>query len=137
MVLACCCSNAGRFPRHKVCGEFVSAESLELLSDLLAPQDTGLVADAVRIARARLFLDGRMIETPVDPPAASISRLDLDAALWDSAEKAELTAGSKLSCKVFPGHGPFLVTTSVGEFESRALINASGRWSNLNPTGPT
>jgi flavin-dependent dehydrogenase len=27
----------GRFPRHKVCGEFVSAESLELLNDLLSP----------------------------------------------------------------------------------------------------
>ena len=25
----------GRFPRHKVCGEFVSAESLTLLKDLL------------------------------------------------------------------------------------------------------
>ena len=25
----------GKFPRHKVCGEFVSAESLELLSSLL------------------------------------------------------------------------------------------------------
>jgi 2-polyprenyl-6-methoxyphenol hydroxylase-like FAD-dependent oxidoreductase len=33
------------------------------------------------------------------------------------------------------GTGPFLVTTSVGEFESRALVNASGRWSNLNPAG--
>jgi flavin-dependent dehydrogenase len=31
----------GQFPRHKVCGEFVSAESLELLSDLLAPQHAG------------------------------------------------------------------------------------------------
>ena len=29
------------------------------------------------------------------------------------------------------GDGPFLVKTSVGEFESRALINASGRWSDL------
>jgi flavin-dependent dehydrogenase len=29
----------GRFPRQKVCGEFVSAESLALLADLLAPQD--------------------------------------------------------------------------------------------------
>jgi len=25
----------GRYPRHKVCGEFVSAESLDLLSTLL------------------------------------------------------------------------------------------------------
>ena len=27
----------GRFPRHKVCGEFVSAESLHVLEKLLGP----------------------------------------------------------------------------------------------------
>jgi menaquinone-9 beta-reductase len=31
------------------------------------------------------------------------------------------------------GTGPFQVLTTTGDFESRALINASGRWSNLNP----
>ncbi len=34
----------GRFPRHKVCGEFVSAESLDLLQDLLAPAHRSLIA---------------------------------------------------------------------------------------------
>ena len=125
----------GQFPRHKVCGEFVSAESLELLSELLAPQHAVLVADAVRIARARLFLDGSMIETPVDPCAASISRLDLDAALWDSAERSGVDGRQQVVVQSISGTDPFLVTTSVGEFKGRALINASGRWSNLNPTG--
>ena len=125
----------GQFPRHKVCGEFVSAESLELLSDLLAPRHAGLVADAVRIARTRLFLDGRMIQTPLDPSAASISRLDLDAALWDSAERSEVDGRQQVVVQSVSGTDPFLVTTSVGEFEGRALINASGRWSNLNLTG--
>src|SRR5580704_460027 len=75
----------GRFPRHKVCGEFVSAESLSLLSDLLTTQHATLFSESVRVPRARIFLDGRMLHAPVDPPAASISRLDLDAALWHSA----------------------------------------------------
>ena len=39
----------GRFPRHKVCGEFVSAESLSLLRDLLDHQYVALIRDAVRI----------------------------------------------------------------------------------------
>jgi len=125
----------GQFPRHKVCGEFVSAESIEILSDLLAPQHAGLVTDAVRIARARLFLDGSMIETPFAPSAASISRLDLDAALWDSAERSEVDGRQQVVVQSISGTDPFLVTTSVGQFEGRALINASGRWSNLNPTG--
>jgi flavin-dependent dehydrogenase len=125
----------GQFPRHKVCGEFVSAESLELLSDLLVPQHTELVVKAVRIARARLFLDGRMIETPFDPFAASISRWELDAALWDSAETSGVDGRQQVVVQSISGTDPFLVTTSMGEFEGRALINASGRWSNLNLTG--
>ena len=28
--------------------------------------------------------------------------------------------------------GPFSVATTIGEFEARAIVNASGRWSNLN-----
>ncbi len=51
----------GRFPRHKVCGEFVSAESLSLLNELLDHEHTVLLRDAVRIPRARLFLDGRTL----------------------------------------------------------------------------
>jgi len=123
----------GRFPRHKVCGEFVSAESLDLLFDLLAPQHARLFPAAVRIPRARVFLDGRTLHTPVDPPAASISRLDLDAALWDSAEHCGVDGRQQVAVQSVSGTGPFVVKTSGGEFESRALINASGRWSNLNP----
>src|SRR6202030_3769376 len=68
----------GRFPRHKVCGEFVSAESLSLLKTLLDSQHASLLRDAVQIPAARLFLDRRTLSTVVDPPAASIARLDLD-----------------------------------------------------------
>ncbi|HXM22582.1 MAG TPA: NAD(P)/FAD-dependent oxidoreductase [Terriglobales bacterium] len=123
----------GRFPRHKVCGEFVSAESLDLLADLLAPQHARLFPEAIRIPRARVFLDGRTLHAPVDPPAASISRLDLDQALWDSAEHCGAESRQQIVVHSISGTGPFLVKTSVGEFESRALVNASGRWSNLNP----
>jgi menaquinone-9 beta-reductase len=126
----------GRFPRQKVCGEFVSAESLDLLADLLIDQHGHLLSDAVRIPRSRVFLDGRVIETLVDPPAASISRIDLDAALWDSAEQCGVEVRQKVVVQGISGTGPFLARTSEGEFKSRALINASGRWSNLNPAPP-
>jgi flavin-dependent dehydrogenase len=126
----------GRFPRHKVCGEFVSAESLDLLANLLAPQHARLFSDAVRIPRARVFLDGRTLQTPVDPPAASISRLDLDAALWDSAEQCGVDGRQQIVVQDISGIGPFLVKSSAGAFESQALINASGRWSNLIPASP-
>jgi flavin-dependent dehydrogenase len=123
----------GRFPRHKVCGEFVSAESLELLVDLLAPQHARLFSDAVRIPHARIFLDGRTLQSRVNPPAASISRWDLDAALWDSAEQCGVESRQQIAVQGISGSGPFRVRTSGGEFECRAVINASGRWSNVNP----
>jgi len=122
----------GRFPRHKVCGEFVSAESLDLLLNLLAPQPARSFSDSVRIPRARIFIDGVTLPTPIDPPAASISRLDLDVALWDSAGQCGVDRRPEIAVKSVSGTGPFLVKTPVGQFESHALINASGRWSNLN-----
>ena len=122
----------GRFPRHKVCGEFVSAESLGLLTDLLDSRHADLLRDPVRIPRARVFLDGRVVQAAVDPPAASIARLDLDAALWHSAESARMDARQHVTVQSIAGSGPFRISTTAGDFESRALVNASGRWSNLN-----
>lgn len=123
---------AGRFPRHKVCGEFVSAESLELLGQLLDLQHASLLRDAVRIAQARLFVDGRALSAEIQPAAASIPRFDLDAALWDSAKRAGVEAGQQVKVLEIRGSGPFVVKTSQGELEARAVINASGRWSNVH-----
>jgi flavin-dependent dehydrogenase len=122
----------GRFPRHKVCGEFVSSESLTLLHTLLSP-DTAPLDQAPRVAAARIFLDGRRLHTPVHPPAASISRFELDLALWRAAERAG--ADARLQCPVqhISGNGPFQIATSHGVFEARSVINCSGRWSNLSP----
>jgi menaquinone-9 beta-reductase len=126
----------GRFPRHKVCGEFVSAESLDLLANLLDSDSRTLLSDAVRIARARIFLDGHMLQTVTDPPAASIARLDLDAALWKSAigcgvDARQQTTVQSIAVQSIAGDGPFYVKTVDETFEARAVINASGRWSNL------
>jgi len=122
----------GRFPRHKVCGEFVSGESLSLLTHLLDRDCAAMLPNAVRISRARVFLDGRTLRAPVDPPAASIARLDLDAALWRSAGSAGVEARQQVTVQSVTGTGPFRVVTTDGEFQARALVNASGRWSNLS-----
>ena len=121
----------GRFPRHKVCGEFVSAESLGLLTNLLDGHYATLLQNAVRIPKARLFLDGRILQTAVHPPAASIARLDLDAALWHSAGTAGVDVRPQVTVQNIAGAGPFRILTTAGEFDARALVNASGRWSNL------
>lgn len=122
----------GRLPRHKVCGEFVSPESLGLLRALLAV-NSGLLEQAPRIAAARLFLDGRELHTAVHPPAASISRFDLDLALWRAAQEAGAEARLQTPVLRLAGEGPYRVQTAGASFEARSVINASGRWSNLSP----
>jgi flavin-dependent dehydrogenase len=121
----------GRFPRHKVCGEFVSTESLALLKWLLGESQQELLQRAILLSESRLFLDGRMVRVPVNPPAASIARYDLDLALWNAAQKAGVTALQETTVQGITGKGPFRVATSAGEFCGRAVINATGRWSNL------
>ncbi len=121
----------GRFPRHKVCGEFVSAESLGLLSCLLDSQHSPLLREAVLVPQARMFVDGQVLHSAITPPAASIARIDLDAALWSSAEKSGVEAKQQVTVEAIGGTGPFRIETSLGQFEARAVINASGRWSNL------
>lgn len=120
-----------RFPRHKVCGEFVSAESLELLSTLLAPQYAEVVREAIRIPQSRIFLDGRVLRAEIKPAAASIARFDLDLILWNSATHAGVEALEQTTVQNITWAGSFKVQANQREFESRAVIDASGRWSNL------
>jgi len=115
-----------------VCGEFVSAESLELLSSLLCGTDISLLQEAVRISATRIFVDGRRLCGTVEPSAASIARLELDSALWRAATAAGVDGREQAGVTAIAGKGPFVVTTSDEDFETRAVINATGRWSNLS-----
>ncbi|HEY1730553.1 MAG TPA: NAD(P)/FAD-dependent oxidoreductase [Terriglobales bacterium] len=134
---------AKSFPRHKVCGEFVSAESLDVLVELFRDSESGrrLVDSAGVLRRARLFLGGRTIDAPVSPPAVSITRYDLDAALWESARLAGVEARSNCEVTSITGDGPFQLTTAAGSYFARALVIAAGRWSQFAadrvvPPGP-
>lgn len=121
----------GTFPRNKVCGEFVSAESLELLHNLLAPAYQRLISEAPKIARGRIFSDGAELGAEINPPAASITRFDLDSALWRSCILSGVEAREQCTAQTVEGTGPFRVTAGGEYFETKALVNAAGRWSNL------
>jgi menaquinone-9 beta-reductase len=121
----------GPLPRQRVCGEFVSAESLTLLAELLGRTAPALLQRALRIAEARLFFDGHTVPAQVQPAAASIARFDLDSALWRAAEDAGVTAYLETSIEGINGEGPFTLHTRDDQFHSQAVINATGRWSNL------
>jgi flavin-dependent dehydrogenase len=130
----------GCFPRHKVCGEFVSGEATSLLQTLFLPADHARVRQAPRIAGARIYVFDCEIGTPIDPPAISMRRLELDSALWRSAIQAGADVRENCAVRAVgarpvdsrsePGTG-FRVVTDDQCFEAKALINASGRWSFL------
>ncbi len=134
---------AGEFPRHKVCGEFVSAESLDVLRDLLraTPGAEQLMAAAPVIDRTRLLLGKRVIEAAVSPHALSITRFALDSLLWEAAQQADAEARSNCEVSEIRGDGPFQLDTSRGKVVARAVIVAAGRWSRFKartplPNGP-
>jgi len=119
------------FPRHKVCGEFVSAEALGVLAELLRdlPSAKPLFDTALAIDRTRLFLGVRIVEAQVKPAGLSVTRYDLDANLWKAARAAGVEARANCEVLSSDGDGPFLLQTSCGEFAAKALIVAAGRWS--------
>jgi flavin-dependent dehydrogenase len=134
---------AGDFPRHKVCGEFVSAESLDMLRDLLGPV---AAADAILrcapvIDHVRLLLNGDSVTARVVPPALSVARYDLDFLLWQAANQGGVEARSSCEVRALAGNGPFRLDTPQGVLEAAAVIVAAGRWSRFAvrdpiPAGP-
>jgi flavin-dependent dehydrogenase len=130
-------------PRNKVCGEFVSAESLDLLVGLLAdiPRAASVFADAPVIASTRLLFGRRAIEAAVLPAGLSIPRYDLDAMLWDAARHAGVETQSYHEVTTCDGDGPFTLQASSGCCSAKTVIVATGRWSQFSadrtlPPGP-
>ena len=122
------------FPRHKVCGEFVSHESLALLRTILGG-DNRLISASPRIDNSRLFIDGRCIPLQIDPPAASIPRYSLDEALWKAALGLGIDCRDRTTVTAIEnGRNTFLLHTSQATLHARAVINATGRWSRLPRT---
>lgn len=125
-----------RFPRHKVCGEFVSPESLQLLEQLL---NENHFKDRPQIQGTRIFSGRRVIGMPISPAAQSIPRFELDAALAVSARAAGVEVQEEMSVReVLPKEQSFKVTTPAKTFTARAVVNATGRWSQLTqrPSAP-
>ncbi len=116
------------FPRQKVCGEFVSPESLGLLHGLL---DGGQFQSCAQIVSSRIFLDNKALTLPVKPAAQSIPRFDLDPALFAAARRAGVTACESVIVNEVRRNEVFHVGTTESTYSARAVVNATGRWSKL------
>ncbi|HEY2389965.1 MAG TPA: NAD(P)/FAD-dependent oxidoreductase [Candidatus Angelobacter sp.] len=116
------------FPRQKVCGEFVSSESLGLLQGLL---EDNRFAACPQMLLSRIFLDNKTLTLPVSPAAQSIPRFDLDAALFQAAQHAGATAKEDRAVREVRRGDLFQVVTKENTFTAKAVINTTGRWSKL------
>ena len=126
---------AGKLPRHKVCGEFVSGEAICLLDELLGGDQ--LLVSAPQISSVRIFIDEKVLELPVAPVAASVSRHDLDQALWQAAVGNGVFVYERTKAiAVRRDSNFFIVELQSAELQARAVVNASGRWSNLTCEQP-
>ena len=121
------------YPRHKVCGEFVSSESLPLLLELLGNEEFDNL-QGLAIDQAEISADGQTLTIPVAPPASSISRYTLDYALWKAAVASGVVCRQQTAVTQISGVGPFNVIISGEVSSTGAVIDATGRWSNLNAT---
>ncbi len=127
-----------KFPRHKVCGEFVSSESLRLLESLLGGHllENRQFDARPEITSARIFLDHKSVSLPVAPAARSIPRFDLDAALLESARRSGVHAQEGVTVRgvdqrEVAGLSIFEIRTAGKTFTARAVVNTTGRWSQL------
>lgn len=86
---------AGRYPRHRVCGEFISGVSQETLDELGIAES---LADARPLVATRWFLRDRpVLEADLPCPARGISRYRLDQRLAETLSSlgGELEQGER------------------------------------------
>ncbi len=127
-----------RFPREKLCGEFISPECLELF-ERLGVRKQILAADPQRITRMRLYAsDGRGIEVPLnwlaDGQALGLSRSRMDAILLNRAREAgvQVREGFHVSARLARYRDKQVVEgkadgETLERFAGRLIIDASGR----------
>lgn len=118
-----------RYPRHKVCGEYISNESRGFLerNGLLTKID-----ELPQINRFELsFHDGKKRGCQLEPGGFGISRWKLDALLCKKARQqgADVNENSLITSIEEDSEGFVLNTKSGQNFFAKKLIGATGRYS--------
>lgn len=119
------------YPRHKVCGEYISMESKPFLESLGLPLDSmGLP----RIEQLEITdIKGRALHTPLVPGGFGISRHKLDAALAGIAIDAGVAILTKTKADhVFFINDHFRVQTQQDQLTAKIVCGAWGKRSNID-----
>ena len=119
------------FPKHKVCGEYISNEVLPYLQQLGAdPLSTG----AKKINRFLLSTtNGKSIETKLPLGGFGVSRYTLDHFLLQKAKQNNCKIFQDTVSDVHFTNDIFLVTTKEGnDLSAKIVIGAFGKRSNID-----
>ena len=89
-----------RYPRHRVCGEFLSGAGRRILREI-APKNLEIIEGS----STAIYLNGRSIRLNLPEPALCASRFELDARLADEFQKlgGELKTNSRFNSTDAPG----------------------------------
>jgi menaquinone-9 beta-reductase len=125
----------GTFPRDKVCGEFLSPEALPLLRQVI-PET---ICRSVPIRRAEFCSKrGRIRSIAFPEHGAGLSRLVLDHALWQAAQRAGARCYSHQAVLAVErgapeGEAAWQITPASRRVKiARRLIVTCGRWWKLS-----
>ncbi len=120
------------YPRHKVCGEYISMESHDYLQSICADLS---MFDLPIINNFKLTSTGNQeYQTSLDLGGFGISRYLLEELLYTEAKKNDVIF--KLKCKAFNIHCNkkeeyYIVKTNSGDVNASLICNSTGRKSNL------
>ena len=119
---------AGEFPRHKVCGEFLSPEIRPVLQRLGA-LDAVREAGPLTVDRAHILVgSGKALELPLDPPGWALSRYRLDELLWQLAQSRGIRCmDHSPALDLNRTKSGFSIVAAGRELRSRLIIGAHGR----------
>lgn len=119
------------YPFHKVCGEYISNESLPFLQRL------GLNTNAMHLPNINQFMltlpDGSSFETKLDLGGFGISRYTLDHLLYQQAIQcgAKIITGIKVQDVHFE-QDQFTVYSGTNVFQAKVVSGSYGKRSNLD-----
>jgi len=125
-----------RFPRHKVCGEFLSDDATADLARWGLDATLAAMSLEKIVRGAFYFGKDRSVEFPLPRVATGISRYRLDALLAETARRsgADVRFGAKVgsvSGDLARGYG-IALEGHTAPLRARAVIAAWGRWSALD-----
>ncbi len=119
------------YPFHRVCGEYISNETLPFLRSLgCEPLDLGAVSiDELCISTPT----GKLLNLPLDLGGFGISRYALDLYLFELCQKAGVHCFSKTQVQnVEKGHDYYTITTDSTSWQARCVLGAFGKRANLD-----